>query len=142
MKKFKCMVALLLIGAIILANAAIVGASDIMPIYDNCFQCITAFNIIDGVGYLSINYYTQENFSDFTASVTVQKRVLGIFWDTIEIAENTEAWIIYSTRTDNSLDYSFPLTKKGTYRAVFDIKFYGEDGSVDDLGHTIQKVYE
>ncbi len=142
MKKSKCLIAFLLIVSMMLVNAAAVSASDIMPRYDNCSDCSMSFDIVNGIGHIGIDYYAKENFTSFTSTVKVQKRFLGIFWNTIEIADGVEEWVVTSTETWGLFNYSFPMEDTGTYRAVFDIKFYGQDGSVDEIEEKIQKVYE
>ncbi len=142
MKKTKFVIALLLIAALMIGNMATVGASDIMPLYDNCFYCNFSFVVTNGTGYISIDYDTMENFTSFSSTVKVQRRVLGIFWDTIEIAEGTEEWVVNSTATHDALDCIFPVDRTGTYRAVFEVYFYGQDGTVDVIEDKRTSTYE
>ena len=125
-----------------LINIGVVSASaetadnTIMPRWDNTRYNANTFGIADGVAYVTVEYTGYpETFSRAEVTVKIQKRFLWLFWDTVE------TWSFTSTVRDEFRYAEIPIeVSEGTYRAKFEIKIYGTDGSVDNIEDEIECV--
>ncbi len=143
MKKFRSVVALLLAFVLLCTSFTVAYADDgIMPIYDHCDICSLDFYVYDGLAYIMVDYYANyDTFLRIEASAKIQKRFLGVFWTTVDIGLPDNTWVASSTENPDYLEGIFPIEETGTYRAVFDIKFYGTTSVVDQIDSEIEAVY-
>ncbi len=142
MKIFKSFVTLLLVIVLLSANFTAVYASDVMPIFDHCATCELSFYVTGGLAYVTVDYcanYT--TFTHMSASVKIQKRFLGIFWTTVDIGYEDNVWTAGCTDNPGLLSLHVPIEDTGVYRAVFEVKFYGTTGTVDEIDHKIECEY-
>lgn len=115
----------------------------ISPYLLNTDKCVCTFSAANGSAYVGVTYETQEDrFSYAKLTVKIQKRFLGVFWSTVDLGLTTDEWIAYNYSASGYFSNSFPLEKTGTYRAVFTVKIYGKDGSVDTIEDTITSTYD
>ncbi len=142
MKKFRSIVAFLLVFVLLSSSFTTACASDVMPIFDNCASCGLDFYVSGDYAYVIIDYIAYNNtFTNMEASVKIQKRFLGIFWSTVDIGWPDNTWTVSSTETDNFLSATFTVTEEGTYRAVFDVRFYGTTGETDVIQDKMEYTY-
>lgn len=120
------------------------GDISISPYYVNCTGCSCTFSAAyGGQAHVSVTYSAKSDaFTYAKLTVKIQKRVLGIFWSTVDIGEPDNEWVAYCYDVYGSFYNSFPLESTGTYRAVFTVEFHGTSGEVDVIEDTIESAYE
>ncbi len=107
------------------------------PRYANTNTCNCYFSASTGEALATVTYNGKSAaFSYATVTVKIQKRFLGIFWS------HVEEWTAISEKVNGYIENSTVLEKTGTYRAVFTVKIYGKDGSVDTIEDTITSTYD
>ncbi len=127
------------IGSVIPAYAS---EPDIMPVLDNCNHCILDFYIVNGVATVGVDYSgTSDSFTYMKLSVKLQKKTLGFIWTTVDIGLTNDTWTMLTETREGYILKNFNVSKKGTYRAVFDIEFHGNNGLVDEINEKIQYTY-
>ena len=142
MKKFKILGIIALVCALVIVNVLSVFASEIIPLYDNCNWCKTSFEVSNGEASVGVDYKGIEgSFSQAKVTVKIQKKFLGVFWNTVDIGEPNNEWVVYSTNVRDYLEKTFPITESGTYRAMFTVEFSGIDGSVDKIEDKLEYKY-
>ncbi len=145
MKKYKVKrTVLTLMMAVILLCGSVFSAvaSDVMPAYENCSHCMINFGIVDGIAEVYVQCDAQSaTFTYVEVEVKIQKKFLGVFWRTVDIGLEDNVWRVTSTELFNVFYECFSISDTGTYRAVFDIRFYGTTGEVDVIEDTIQCTY-
>lgn len=125
------------------ASSAIDDDMGISPCFSNCVECSYSFSAVQGAAHVEASYVALgEVFTYAKMTVKIQKRFLGVFWNTVDIGETNNEWVAYSYDVLGDFYNSFPLDSTGTYRAVITIEFYGTTGVVDVIEDTIESVYE
>ncbi len=116
----------------------------IAPCYDNVDNCICDFNIYGANdAQVYVRYIgNSSNLSQVRMTVKIQKKVLLLFWDTIEIGEPNNEWIATSSNVNDSFNRTFSVSETGTYRAVFTVEFFGNNGSVDVIETKVESEYQ
>lgn len=110
---------------------------EISPYYLNTNSCYFSFVAANGTARPVVSYKgVSGSFSYANVTVKIQKRFLGVFWTKVD--EWTETCYDVNGLVSNTT----PLEKTGTYRAVFTVKIYGKDGSVDTIEDTITSTYD
>lgn len=143
MKKF--IIVLITIAMLINAVTLPTFAEDATP-----SLCLNAVNhiihefYIDSNGFAEVlaEYYGYPSyFVSATITIKIQKRFLGVFWQTVDIGQPDNVWTYTSTEYASTCVRSTQLTDKGTYRAVFTYEFVGTNGN-DELEETVTYTYE
>ena len=78
----------------------------------------------------------QATFLKAELRVTVEKKVLGLFWRNVG-----GEWVGYSFDLLGTIAGSVPADGKGTYRANFTLYIYGNQGIADMIEDTIVVKY-
>lgn len=140
MKKFAKVLTLLLTVAMLSTGILplyVFAQEEVSPYLLNTYNCACSFGAYDGEASARVTYQGKSStFSHAVVTVKIQKRFLGVFWSTVD--EWTETCYDVNGLVSNST----PLEKTGTYRAVFTVKIYGKDGSVDTIEDTITSTYD
>lgn len=140
-----CIMTLLLNSVPFVVNATEYDANQGITTYlVNCNRCTCMFNVTqEGMADVGVTYYAKDDvFTYAKLTVKIQKRVLGLFWSTVDIGESNNEWVVYCYDVYGNFYNSFPLESTGTYRAVFTVEFYGTSGEVDVIEDTIESAYE
>lgn len=142
-KKFLATISLILIMATMCCNLNIFAAS-VTPRWTNCDQYGFTFAITDdGVAHVDVDYLGDSNhFGSARMTIKLQKRFLLLFWNTVDIGYSNNEWVETSTDLYDTFYNSFPLSSKGTYRAVLTLEITGKDGSVDVIESELEYEYE
>ena len=155
-KKILYLLSLVLASSILLLNVECVHSASMDMIYEqsNVDEAIMpcyigdnmegyAFTISD-TGEACVNvWYSAESSSFKLAKLTVkiQKKVLGLFWKTVDIGEVDNQWTVYSSNVNEVFNYYVNLEDTGTYRAVITLEITTISGSVDEIEETIECKY-
>lgn len=117
--------------------------SGVTPRFTNTNQCDFTFQVLEpGEAHIAVDYYAKRDvFTEAKLTVKIQKRFLAFFWNTVDIGEPNNEWVAYSTDVDGSFYNYFPVSGKGTYRAVFTVEISGTSGETDILEETIECIY-
>ena len=115
----------------------------VTPRFTNCDQCNFIFRVLDpGEAHISVTYYARPDvFTEAKLTVKIQKKVLGVFWQTLTINGSSDEWWAYSYATIDQFYKYFPVDGKGTYRAIFCVEISGTSGVVDVIESTIEYKY-
>ena len=115
----------------------------IAPCLDYAYDFSMAFVVIDpGVADFFVSYNGNPNtFMVAKLTVTFEKRVLGVFWRTVEIGTENNEWIGYNADLQGDFYDNVTLDGTGTYRANFRLQIYGADSS-DVIEKTMSKQYQ
>lgn len=126
------------------ASAFPASANDVAPCLYNSCEASVAFGISDsGIASFGVCYTGYEpTFIQAEVSVEIQKRTMLLFWSTVDIGEYNNVWIGYSSDLHGLIEKSFQLSDKGTYRAVYTLKFYGTGDGIDVIEDTIEAKYD
>ncbi len=112
----------------------------VQPCYDNLNSVTTSFSVIDGRGYIAVTYYAYtDTFTYAKLYVKLQKQILGLFWQTVDISDPNDQWtgVCYEAQ-GGTFDPSFYVGGPGTYRVILKLEVYGTDGTVDVVNDTIK----
>ena len=114
----------------------------IAPCLDYIYDASMAFVVIDpGVADFFVSYNGNPNtFMIAKLTVTFEKKVLGLFWRTVDIGTENNEWIGYNTDLRGEFYDYVTLDGTGTYRANFRLQIYGADSS-DIIEETIACIY-
>ncbi len=115
----------------------------VQPCLDNCSDAAFSFSTFDGGAHIYVSYtgYT-DKFSYAKLTVELEKKVLGLFWTTVDIGENTAEWEGRCFELLGEFSETFSISGSGTYRATMTLEVYGIDGSVDVLSDVITSSYD
>lgn len=104
------------------------SASEIQPRFDHTYSAAFSFVVIDpGAGDFFVSYYANDDtFRLAKLTVVFQKRVLGLFWQTVDIGTTNNEWVAYCTDVDGDFYDTVMLDGTGTYRAIFTLQVHGE----------------
>ena len=119
-----------------------VSASEIQPRFDHTYSAGFSFVVIDpGAGDFGVSYYANDDtFRLAKLTVVFQKRVLGLFWQTVDIGTENNEWVAYCTDVDGDFYDTVMLDGTGTYRALFKLEVHGEM-TTDVIEETIDYQY-
>ena len=114
----------------------------IAPCLDYAYDFSMAFVVIDpGVADFFVSYNGNPNtFMIAKLTVTFEKKVLGLFWRTVDIGMENNEWIGYNADLQGDFYDNVTLDGTGTYRANFRLQIYGADSS-DIIEETIACIY-
>ena len=115
----------------------------IAPCLDYAYDASMAFGVIDpGVADFFVSYNgNPDTFMVAQLTVTFEKKVLGVFWRTVEIGTENNEWIGYNTDLRGEFYDYVTLDGTGTYRANFILTIYGADSS-DIIEKTMTYKYQ
>lgn len=116
------------------------SASEIQPRFDHLYSAEFSFVVIEpGAGNFLVSYYAHpDTFRLAKLTVVFQKRVLGLFWQTVDIGTTNNEWVAYCTDLQGDFYDTVMLDGTGTYRAVFKLEIHGElttDVIEDDIDY-------
>lgn len=156
-KKIMYLLSVVLASSMLLANVLFVNAagmdvvheinavdSSVMPRLNSVIMDGYDFAISDAGEACVSAWYSAESSSFKLAKLTVkiQKKVLGLFWKTVDIGEVDNQWTVYSSNVNEVFNYYVDLEDTGTYRAVITLEITTISGSVDEIEETIECKYE
>jgi len=138
MKKLICFVLCITTMFGLLSVSALAASSQdsgIMPCYNNVGMTDSIFHIdANGLAYVAVSY---DGYPDITTGATItirlQKKVLGLFWSTVDIGEPDDMWIHHASGPIYYANHSHQLTDTGTYRAEINYTIYGTAGPADEV---------
>ena len=155
------MLSIALACIMMLTNAAVVNAttvyeadatmysisnqdSSIAPCYESDVTHNFSFAISDsGMATIMIRYSANSsNFSQAKVTVKLQKRVLGLFWTTVDIGATDNLWVDYSSDSSGIFSFSTGLEDEGTYRAVITLEITTTSGTSDVIEDKVQATHE
>ena len=115
----------------------------IAPCLDYAYDFSMAFVVIDpGVADFFVSYNGNPNtFMVAKLTVTFEKKVLGLFWRTVDIGMENNEWIGYNADLQGDFYDNVTLDGTGTYRANFILTIYGADSS-DIIEKTMSYKYQ
>ena len=115
----------------------------VMPRFMHCSKCVMTFTVsAPGTAYVGVTYNAySDTFLEAKVTVKIQKRVLGVFWKTVDIGYANDEWVDYSEAVNGYFYNSFAISGTGTYRANFTVEITGKDGSCDVIEDTIERKY-
>ena len=137
MKKF---LSLFLLVIMCMSMVLPIYAADemITPRYNNTAMATANFSLTsDG---LAIASFTYTGYPDYTTGATVTCKIETKFlwwWNDVEGAE----WTTNLSGSGNGIEYTYQLSKTGTYRMSFEITVYGTAGDADIISDSIEKEY-
>ncbi len=115
----------------------------VTPRFTNCNQCNFMFRVLDpGEAHVGVTYFAKSDvFTQAKLTVKIQKKFLGVFWQTLTINGSLDEWCAYSYAVMDEFYKSFPIDGAGTYRAIMCLEVYGTSGTVDIIEDTIEYRY-
>lgn len=113
------------------------------PYLNNGINATTNFTISSsGRATVQVEYSgIKGTTTKVTSTIYLQKKILGLFWTTVDIGTTNDQWVDSSTRYEGYFIHSFQLESTGTYRAVFKVVFSGSGGADDVIEDKIEKKY-
>lgn len=116
---------------------------EISPYYANIANATLAYSILpSGLAMVGVTYTGySEVFTQVRCEITLQKRFLGLFWFDVDIGMPDNTWVDYSTEPYGAFYHEYQLQDTGTYRAVFNVYFYGTTGVVDEISDNKVEEY-
>lgn len=92
--------------------------------------------------FVTVSYNAkEEGFSQIKISVKIQKKILGLFWKTVDIGILDNEWVAYSSDVSGEFYNSFPVDGTGVYRAVVTLKVINTDGTYEEIEKTVEYDY-
>ena len=114
------------------------ATEQVTPRYTNTLSANLSFTVDANGAHVVATYESiQETFLQARLTVTLEKKVLGLFWTDVG-----DTWT-----SDYCYDYlgyisgTLPANGKGTYRATFQLIVYGNQGIADVINHTAEYKY-
>ena len=103
----------------------------IAPCLDYAYDGSMAFVVIDPVvADFFVSYIgNPDTFMVAQLTVTFEKKVLGVFWRTVEIGTENNEWVGYNADLRGEFYDYVTLDGTGTYRANFRLEIMGADSS-------------
>ena len=101
------------------------------------------FAVIDpGVADFVVSYNgNSTTFVHAKLTVTFEKRVLGLFWRTVDIGTTNNEWVAFNSNVQGEFYDFVTMDGTGTYRANFKLEILGIDGSIDVIEESIDCRY-
>ena len=117
--------------------------TEISPYYTNVADATLTFSILpSGLAMAGVTYNSFPGMlTQVRCEITLQKRFLGLFWFDVDIGMPDNTWVDYSTEPYGGFYREFQLSDTGTYRAVFNVYFYGVTGAVDEISDNKVEKY-
>ena len=117
--------------------------SGIAPCYESGVTHNFSFSISEaGTANIRARYSANSsNFSQAKVTVKLQKKVLGLFWTTVDIGETDNLWVDYSSDSSGIFSFSTGLEDEGTYRAVITLEVTTTSGTTDVIEDKVQATY-
>ena len=142
----KKVVVLLLTVATLVSCMAIYPSADdygIEPYYNNVGRVGISFNITpSGLACVGVTYTGAEGLlREAKCEIYLEKRFLGLFWNRVDIGVTDDVWVDYLNSVTGNFYHEFQLSDTGTYRAVFKVTFYGNNGMNDVVDEQIDQKY-
>lgn len=144
------MLVVALAALMLLALPAPVFAADAAPMAVTprmkvCEYCLLGFDpgAYENMAEITVEYMCDPDvFSKIKITASIDKRVLGIFWRSVDIGvtENNDWYGTYHNPQDKIV-MQFPLEGEGTYRCNFTVEFTAKDGQTDVIEKTIEEKY-
>ena len=138
-RKFKVLLTTLLTVIILCLYLlpAYANEEGVAPCIENFDTATMSFTVADGEAHFVATYVArEETFLKAELRVTVEKKVLGLFWSDVG-----GEWVGYSFNLLGTISGSVPVDGKGTYRANFKLIVYGNHGIADVVEDTIVVKY-
>lgn len=138
MKKIfkRCLLILLSLTLLCLSVLPAFADSQPTPRYTNTYDCVTSFGVNSSGANFAVSYTaSEETFLEAKLTVTVEKKVLGLFWNDVG------TWSGYCYDALGYIADTIPASGKGTYRATFRLIVYGNQGIADVIDDTIEVKY-
>ncbi len=137
-------VTVIIIISILMSSTLQVFANDgIMPAFENCHTCSVSFIVDNYLAGIDITYLAKyDTFTHMTFEVQIKKKVWGVFWTTIDIGYPNQTWGMTLTDVEESKYTTIWIDEPGTYKCVYNIKFYGTNGVVDEIDDYIIDSWE
>ena len=137
MKKF---LSLFLVVLMCISMVLPIYAADemVIPRYNNTAMATASFIITStGLAVATLDYTGYTNYATgATITCKIEKKFLW-WWNDVEGAE----WTTNLSGSGNGVEYTYQLSKTGTYRMSFEITVYGTAGDPDVISDTIEKEY-
>ena len=141
----KVIVLLLTVATLVSCMAIYTSADDyeIEPYYTNVFRAGTSFNITpSGLSCVGVTYTGYADLlREAKCEIYLEKKFLGLFWNRVDIGVTDDVWVDYSNAITDNFYHEFQLSDTGTYRAVFKVTFYGNNGMNDVVEEEIDQKY-
>lgn len=139
----KILCAILVCTSIISSIAITSYAEEITPFYNNVHRVQSDVSV-SSTGVMTIfNSFSGSTsvFSKAVITTYIEKRVLGIFWNKVDVGQANDEWVdtIYTNVYSGS--HNIQLESKGTYRVTVEYVIYGSNGSPDVITKEIEKSY-
>ena len=117
---------------------------EITPYYTNVADASLMFSIqSSGLAMVGVTYNSIPGMiTQVRCEITLQKRFLGIFWMDVDNGMPDNTWVDYTTDQYGGFYHELQLSDTGTYRAVFNVYFYGVTGAVDEISDKLEYKYE
>ena len=130
-------VLLVFLVCVLLCTSVLSVFAEITPRWTNTSDTTMSFTVVDNEAYFYTSYVAYpETFMKAELRVTVEKKVLGLFWRNVG-----GEWVGYSFDLLGTIAGSVPADGKGTYRANFTLYIYGNQGIADMIEDTIVVKY-
>lgn len=132
--------AVILFAAVIVPISAVNYDDQIAPCYNNTIKTSTIFQISeDGLATAILDYTGYSNYTtDATITCHIEKsRWLIGGWKDVSGA----SWTDEVTGVTNTVVHTFQLSKKGTYRLVYEYEIRGTGGAADIISDNIEDTY-
>ena len=127
------------------ADMYIIGNQDsgIAPCYESDVTHSFSFTISNtGTANIRARYSANSsNFSQAKVTVKLQKKVLGLFWTTVDIGETDNLWVDCSSNSSGIFSFSTGLADEGTYRVVITLEITTTSGTTDVIEGKVQATY-
>ena len=129
--------------ATVYVSAAGAQETGVMPRFNNTLITDSTFYINEnGLAYIVISY---EGYPGITsgAAITIQleKKVLGLYWSTVDIGTPNNTWSYYSSDVSFTHTHTYQLSSKGTYRVKINYTIYGSAGMPDEIEDVLTYKY-
>ena len=124
-------------------SAALPEDVSIMPLYNNVGMTDSSFYIdANGIAYIMVSYYGSTNItSGGIITVKLERKILGLFWETVDIGTSDNIWRVSSTAPTFSHDFTHQLSDTGTYRATIHYTIFGTGGASDKIDDELTYTY-
>lgn len=146
MKKFICVIlciVMLFSVEAVSVSAALPEDVSIMPLYNNVGLTDSLFYIDqNGLAYVVVAY---DGYSGITSggimTAKLERKVLGLFWETVDIGTSDNIWRVSSTAPTFSHAFTHQLSDTGTYRATIHYTIFGTGGASDKIDDVLTYTY-
>lgn len=136
MKKTIALFVCLVMLFTVLPIAAYAADVDVMPRANNVYSCFVSLHINTyGHATITAGYEGYEGITtNGLITITLQKRVLGLFWRDVDDCK----WIYGSVNASYTTQFVVQLSDSGTYRVVANFSISGTAGANDNVEQTAE----